>query len=161
MLNSMDEYTRECLLIHVARKITALDLSVALFRLSAEPGTPVHLNGDNGPLFIAMALRDWMTQSGMRTLCIALGSPWKKAYCESFKSRLCEELLNKEQLDSELEAKVLTAECLRDYCEPRPHSSLGDENPAEVAKRCRTSVGVTLPSSCDCGNNLKSIQILS
>lgn len=161
MLCVVDEYTRECLLIHVARKITALDVILALGRLIAERGAPVHLRSDNGPEFIARALREWLAQSGIQTLYIAPGSPWENAYCESFNSRLRDEFLNREEFVSEVEARVLSAEWRRDYNEARPHSALGDQTPAEFAKRCRAAVGAAPLPSHDSANNPEPIQILS
>lgn len=161
MLCVVDEYTRECLLILVSRRITALDVILALERLIAERGVPGHLRSDNGPEFIARALREWLAKSGIRTLYITPGSPWENAYCESFNSRFRDEFLNREEFVSELEAKVLSAEWRLDYNESRPHSALGDQTPAEFAQRCRAAVGATPLPSHDSANNPKPIQILS
>jgi transposase InsO family protein len=127
MLCVVDEYTRECLAIHVARRIEAAQVMEVMECL--------------------VALRGWLERSGVRTLYITPGSPWENAYCESFNSRLRDEFLNREEFASEMEAKVLSAEWRRDYNEARPHSALGDQTPAEFAKRCRATVGATpLPS---------------
>ena len=147
MLCVVDEYTRECLAIHVARRIEAAQVMEVMECLVGERGAPGHLRSDNGPEFVAKALRGWLERSGVRTLYITPGSPWENAYCESFNSRLRDEFLNREEFASEMEAKVLSAEWRRDYNEARPHSALGDQTPAEFAKRCRATVGATpLPS---------------
>ena len=147
MLCVVDEYTRECLAIHVARRIEAAQVMEVMECLVGERGAPGHLRSDNGPEFVAKALRGWLERSGARTLYITPGSPWENAYCESFNSRLRDEFLNREEFASEMEAKVLSAEWRRDYNEARPHSALGDQTPAEFAKRCRATVGATpLPS---------------
>lgn len=137
----VDEYTRECLAIHVARRIRAQDVIGVIERLVAERGAPGYLRSDNGPEFIAAALREWLTGGGIRTLYITPGSPWENAYSESFNSRFRDEFLNREEFTSELEAKVLSAEWRRDYNEARPHSALGEQTPSEFAQRCRATVG--------------------
>jgi putative transposase len=48
----------------------------------------------NGPEFIAETLRDWITTVSARTAYIMPGSPWENGYCESFNSKLRDELLN-------------------------------------------------------------------
>ena len=143
----VDEYTRECLAIHVGRRITAREVIDVMERLVQERGVPGYLRSDNGPEFIAVGLRRWLEGSGIRTLYITPGSPWENAYSESFNSRFRDEFLNREEFASELEARVLSAEWRRDYNEARPHSALGDRTPAEFAQRCRATVGATpLPS---------------
>ena len=161
MLCVVDEYTRECLAIQVARRMTAMDVILVIGRLIAERGMPRHLRSDNGPEFIARALRDWLSQGGIRTLYITPGSPWENAYCESFNSRFRDEFLNREEFVSELEAKVLSAEWRRDYNEARPHSALGDQTPAEFAQRCRATVGAAPLPPHDSANNPEPIQTLS
>ena len=139
----VDEHTRECLAIHVARRIRAEEVVEVLAGVIRKRGAPEHLRSDNGPEFIARALRGWLTQQGVKTLYITPGSPWENAYCESFNSRLRDEFLDREEFATELEAKVLSAEWRLDYNEARPHSALGDQTPAEFAARCRVPVGAT------------------
>jgi transposase InsO family protein len=88
MLNIIDEYTRECLFIHVARKITAYHVLEHLADLFIICGTPDHLRSDNGPEFIAAVLRDWLGRLGVDTLFIEQGSPWENGYIESFNGKL-------------------------------------------------------------------------
>lgn len=143
MLCVVDEHTRECLAIHVARRIRAEDVIQVVAGLVKERGAPAHLRSDNGPEFIARVLKAWVVGQGVKTLYITPGSPWENAYCESFNSRFRDEFLNREEFATELEAKVLSAEWRRDYNEARPHSALGDQTPAEFAARCRVPVGAT------------------
>ena len=143
LLCVVDEYTRECLAIHVARNISALEVIAVLEGIVKERGAPKHLRSDNGPEFIAGAVRRWLESQGIATLYIEPGSPWENAYCESFNGRLRDGLLNREEFASELETKVLSAEWRRNYNERRPHSALGDLTPAEFAARWRAPVGAT------------------
>ena len=86
-----------------------------------------------GPEFIAKAVRDWIVAVGAMTAFIEPGSPWENGYCESFNSKLRDELLNGEIFYSLAEAKVII-EAWRRYCNTeRPHSSLGYKPPAPEA----------------------------
>ena len=131
LLNVVDEFTRECLAIEVARSITADDVTNLLDRLVAERGVPCYLRSDNGPEFAADAIRDWCTVNGSATVFIDPGSPWQNAWIESFNSRLRDEFLNGQLFDSLLEAQVLLADWCYEYNHLRLHSSLGYLTPVE------------------------------
>ena len=96
MLCIIDEFSRESLAIRVARKLKATDVIEALCELFVSRGIPTHIRSDNGPEFVAEALRDWIATVGARTAYIERGSPWENGYCESFNGKLRDELLNGE-----------------------------------------------------------------
>src|SRR5205085_3757051 len=100
-----------------------------LIRVVLERGEPEHLRSDNGPEFIAKAIRAWMASAGLEALYIEPGAPWENGYAESFNSKVRDELLNAEEFASLLEAQVLAKEWKRDYNHVRPHSSLGYRTP--------------------------------
>lgn len=133
MLNIIDEYTRECLCIKVARKITAQDVLEVLFDLIIKRGLPDHIRSDNGPEFTAKVVRDWLHRIGVKTLFIEPGSPWENGYIESFNGKFRDELLNGEIFTTLLEARVLVEQWRREYNHLRPHSSLGYRPPAPQA----------------------------
>ncbi len=128
-----DEYTRECLHFHPERHIRAEDIVEIVGRLVRERGAPRFLRSDNGPEFIAHALRRRLRQLGVGTLFIAPGSPWENAYVESFNSKAGDELLDLELFTSLAEAQYLAREYRDEYNHRRPHSSLGYRTPAEFA----------------------------
>jgi len=130
ILNIMDEYSRECLGILVARHITADDVIEVLSTLFITVGIPEHIRSDNGPELTAKALRQWLSNLGVDTLFIEPGSPWENGYIESFNGKLRDELLNREIFTTLWEAKVLIEGWRREYNEIRPHSSLGYRPPA-------------------------------
>ena len=134
MLNIIDEYTRECLAILVARKIKKQDVIALLFHLFIFHGIPEHIRSDNGPEFTARAVRKWLGQLGVKTLFIEPGSPWENGYIESFNGKLRDELLNREIFTTLTEAKILIEQWRREYNQIRPHSSLGYRPPAPEAK---------------------------
>jgi len=151
----LDEYTRECLSLEVARSLTAEDVVQTLDRLVEERGAPEYIRSDNGPEFIAKAVKDWLEVKGMKTLCIEPGAPWQNAYSESFNARFRDDFLNLELFGSVLEAKVLGAEHRHKYNHLRPHSSLGDQTPAEFAFRCLAATRPPASPQPDSENNPK------
>lgn len=142
-LSIVDEYTRECLTLKVARGITSEDVIDTLAELFAMRGVPKHIRSDNGPEFIAKAIRKWTGQLGIETLYIEPGSPWQNGYAESFHGKLRDEFLALEEFESLAAACKLTTAWKDDYNHHRPHSSLGYVAPAEFAARCCSSVRAT------------------
>ena len=133
LLNVVDEFTRQCLAIEVARKQSARDVLRTLARLMLRHGIPKHIRSDNGPEFVAKAVRDWLSRLDVGTLFIEPGSPWENGYVESFNGKLRDELLNREIFTTLEEAKVLTEVWRREYNQVRPHSALGYKPPAPEA----------------------------
>jgi transposase InsO family protein len=139
MLNVIDEYTRECLAIRVGRKLNSIDVVDLLSDLFILRGIPGHVRSDNGPEFIAKAVRAWIAAVGATTAYIEPGSPWENGYCESFNSKLRDELLDGEVFYSLAEAKVVIEGWRRHYNSDRPHSALGYRPPAPEAVPWPTS----------------------
>ena len=133
MLTVMDEYTRECLAIRVDRKLNSYDVIEQLADLFIQRGTPDYIRSDNGPEFVATAVRGWLERLGVKTLYIEPGSPWENGYIESFNGKLRDELLNGEIFDTVTEARVIIEQWRNDYNQKRPHSSLGYRPPAPEA----------------------------
>lgn len=133
MLTLVDEYTRECLSIDVARTLKSDDVLERLAWLFATRGVPEHIRSDNGPEFTANVVREWLGRIGVKTLFIQPGSPWENGYVESFNGKLRDELLNGELFYTLREAKVLIEGWRVHYNTKRPHSSLGYRAPAPEA----------------------------
>ena len=129
----IDEYTRECLSIHVSRRIKSQDVLDQLYDLFLMRGVPEYIRSDNGAEFTANAVLNWLEDLGVATLYIEPGSPWENGYVESFIGKLRDELLNGEVLDTIVEAKVLVEGWRKEYNRFRPHSSLGYRPPAPGA----------------------------
>jgi transposase InsO family protein len=137
MLTVIDEYTRECLAIDVARRLTSDDVLDRLSDLFARRGVPAHLRSDNGPEFTAKAVREWLGRVGVTTLYIEPGSPWENGYIESFNGKLSDEVLDCEIFDTLLEAKVLIERWRVVYNTVRPHryhEGRGDVRRADLSK---------------------------
>ena len=148
LLPVVDEFTRETHAIVVERSITSEDVIDLLAYLFSVHGEPEFIRSDNGPEFIAHAVKGWLASSGVRTLYIEPGSPWQNAYSESFNSRFRDELLDRETFTSLTEAQVLVERYRVEHNHVRPHSSLGYRTPAQFAAEQRLGLS-TLASAPD------------
>jgi putative transposase len=133
MLNLIDEHSRECLLVRFERRWSSAKVIGALADVMVMKGVPAHLRSDNGPEFVARDLRQWLANTGAKTLYIEPGSPWENGFCESFNSKLRDEFLNGEISYSMKEIRVLAERWRTHYNTVRPHSSLGYRPPAPQA----------------------------
>ena len=136
LLPVVDEFTRECLTLEVARHMEAQDVIGVLEYLFALRGAPGYLRSDNGPEFVAQRIKAWLAERQTGPLFIEPGSPWENAYIESFNSRLRNEFLNGEVFGSLKEAQVLAEQHRLEYNHRRPHSALGYRTPAAFAATC-------------------------
>lgn len=143
MLNIIDEHTRECLCIHVDRKINAKKVRGVLQRLVEAYGAPEYIRSDNGSEFIEKELRQWIDDAGIKTIYIDPGSPWQNGYIESFNARLRDECLDRELLYTLTEARVVLEDWRWKYNHLRPHRSLGYMTPLRFAQQNSNS-----PSHC-------------
>lgn len=119
--------------IKVTRKLNSTDVIDALTELFILRGTPAFIRSDNGPEFVAQAVRDWIAAVGAKTAYIESGSPWENGYCESFNGRFRDERLNGEVFFSLSEAQILIERWRKHYNTKRPHSALGYRPPAPEA----------------------------
>ena len=132
-LNIIDENSRECLASRVDRKLNSGNVIDALSDLFILRGVPSFITSDNGPEFVAQAVRGWIKAVGAKTAYIEPGSSWENGYCESFNARFRDEFLNGEIFYSLREAQILIEEWRKHYNTKRPHSALGYRPPAREA----------------------------
>jgi transposase InsO family protein len=133
LLTLIDEYTRECLAIRVARRLGSQEVLDTLAEVMLVRGIPEYLRSDNGPEFVARELRKWLAKLGTGTLYIEPGSPWENGYCESFNGKLRDECLNGEIFYSLKEAQIVIEKWRVEYNPRRPHSALGYRPPVPAA----------------------------
>ncbi|AZQ65912.1 IS3 family transposase [Silicimonas algicola] len=129
----IDEFTRECLAVRIDRRLRSTDVIDVLSDQFILRGVPDYIRSDNGPEFVAKAVREWIAAVGARTAYIEPRSPWENGYCESFNARLRDELLNDEIFYSLAEAKIVIVSWRQHFNPKRPHSSLGYRPPAPEA----------------------------
>jgi|TARA_B110000196_G_C21072078_1_gene628002 putative transposase len=139
MLTVLDEFTRENHAIRVERSITSQQVIDTLQWLFMLHGTPKYIRSDNGPEFIATALRKWLSERGTKTVYIEPGRPWQNPYIESFHDKLRDECLNMELFTDGHQAQQVIEHWRREYNEQRSHSSLNYMTPADFANQYRNS----------------------
>ena len=128
----IDEFTRECLAIRVARRINSIGVIETLVDAMLFEGVTVFIRSDKDPEMVAKVLRQWLSGLGAKSLYIEPGSPWENGYCESFNGKLRDELLNGEIFYRHREAKVVIEQWRIHYNTRRLHSALGYRPPAPV-----------------------------
>lgn len=140
MLTILDEYTRECLAIHVARSISSCQVMQVLDWLFPLRGASSYLRSDNGPEFIAFALQQWLRERQCHTLYIRPGSPWENPFIESFNGTFRNECLDRWVFADGQEAQHIIEDWRQEYNQRRPHSSLGYLPPTVFAQQARLSL---------------------
>ena len=135
-LSLVDEYTRECLVLHAAGSLTGADVRRILARVIGRRGAPTRIRSDNGSEFICRALVDWLPGAGAEPIPVAPGSPWENGYIESFHSRARDEFFERVEFESVEDAQAKGAWYRREYNTVRPHSSLNYATPKEFSKAC-------------------------
>jgi transposase InsO family protein len=75
LMTLIDEFTRECLAIRVARRINSLGVLETMAEVMLTRGVPEHIRSDNGAEMTAKIVRQWLASVGAKTLYIAPGSP--------------------------------------------------------------------------------------
>ena len=132
LVTVVDEWTRECLAIEVDGRITAKRVIRVLHALMERYGRPMFLRSDNGPEFVARAVKAWLAQHAVQTVYIDAGKPWQNGTNESFNGKLRDECLNLEWFRHRPEARIVIEQWRRYYNEQRPHSSLAYRTPAQT-----------------------------
>lgn len=135
MLTILDEHTRECHVLWADRALKARDVLHWLQEAIKQQGAPEYLRSDNGSEFIAKIVQRGLKDNGIKTIYIEPGSPWQNGFVESFHGRFRDECLNREQLWTLTEARVVVGDFRQRYNQIRPHSKLGYESPAAFAAR--------------------------
>jgi putative transposase len=135
-LTLVDEYTRECLVLHADGSITGADVRRIMARVIGRRGAPRRIRSDNGSEFICEALANWLPGVGTEPIPVAAGSPWENGYIESFHSRLRDEFLERVEFEDVADARAKASWYRREYNAVRPHSSLGYATPNEFSAAC-------------------------
>ena len=160
ILTILDEYTRECHVLRVDRALRATDVLAWLQKAIEQHGAPGYLRSDNGSEFIARIVQRWLAEKAIKTIYIEPGSPWQNGFVESFHGRFRDECLNREQLWTLTEARVVIGAYRCQYNRLRPHSRLGYLSPERFAAQnspSPTPVGLRPPSVRDGQNQNKNI----
>jgi putative transposase len=135
-LTLVDEYTKECLELHVAASLTGQDVRSVLARVIGRRGAPRIVRSDNGSEFVCEALTGWLPGKGAEPIQVAPGSPWENGVGESFNSRFRDEFLEREEFEDAKDAKEKGRWFKREYNTVRPHSSLDYKTPKQFSDEC-------------------------
>ena len=149
MLTVLDEHTRECHVLRADRALRSADVIALVKEAIGKHGAPEFIRSDNGSEFIAKELQHWLAEEKIRTIYIEPASPWQNGFVESFHGRFRDECLNREQLWTLSEARVVIEDFRIEYNTRRPHSRLGYRSPVNYAAllpAVPTPVGLQPPS---------------
>jgi putative transposase len=135
-LTLVDEYTKECLSLHVAASLTGQDVRGVLARVIGRRGAPVSIRSDNGSEFVCAALAGWLPGKGAEPIPVAPGRPWENGVGESFNSRFRDEFLEREEFEDDRDAVEKGRWFRREYNTVRPHSSLDYKTPKQFSEEC-------------------------
>src|SRR5271154_2893037 len=152
MLTILDEHTRECHVLRADRALRSTDVLEWLQKAIEQHGAPQYLRSDNDSEFIARIVQQWLAENQVKTIYIDPGSPWQNGFVESFHGRFRDECLNREQLWTLTEARVVIEDYRQEYNQFRPHSRLGYQSPAGFAQQLIPSsapVGLRPPCAKD------------
>ena len=162
LLTILDEHTRECPVLRADRALRSQDVLAWLQKAIEQHGAPAYVRRDNGSEFSARIVQRWLKEHGIKTIYIEPGSPWQNGFVGSFHGRFRDECLNREQLWTLTEARVVIENYRRDYNEERPHSRLGYESPAQYAARfCPSPAPVGLRPPCTGDGQAENQQLTS
>ncbi len=132
ILTLIDEHSRACLVLKVARRINSLGVLEALADAMCLHGVPEHVRCDTGPEMISKTRRKWLAKTGPQIQYIAPRSPWENGFCESFNGKLRDECLKQEIFYALRDAQTVIGLRQNTCNRVRPHSSLGYRPPAPV-----------------------------
>jgi transposase InsO family protein len=152
MLTVLDEHTRECHVLRADRALKSADVISLMKGAIAQHGAPEYIRSDNGSEFIAKDLQRWLAEEHIKTIYIEPASPWQNGFVESFHGRFRDECLNREQLWTLTEARVVIEDYRIEYNHRRPHSRLAYRSPVNYAATLLPSlapVGLRPPSARD------------
>jgi putative transposase len=135
-LTLVDEYTRECLALHVASSVSGADVRRVLARVIGRRGAPTRIRSDNGSEFICAALTGWLPAVGTQPIPVAPGHPWENGFIESFHSRFRDEFIDREEFESASDARAQARWYRREFNTIRPHSGLRYQTPKEFSDDC-------------------------
>jgi putative transposase len=144
--NVVDDLTRECLAIEVAKSIPGARVVRVLGCIAANRGYPERMVMDNGPELAGEALDEWAYRNGVELHFITPGRPVENAYIESFNGKFRDECLNEHWFSTLDDARQTIEEWRRDYNEERPHSALGGLPPREYAAQFANLRAPSAPS---------------
>jgi len=134
ILGVVDEFSRRSLGSCVSRSIGAQAVIRHLTKLFQTHGHPRAIRSDNGREFIAQSVVSYLADHGVAAVFIEKASPQQNPFVERFNGTMRRDLLDVEEFDSVLEARVLVDAWNLEYNTQRPHRGLGFMTPLAFAR---------------------------
>ena len=130
----VDDFTRECLTLHINHSLGSADVIREFERIAFERGLPTTIRFDNGAEFTSHAMLRWAAEHDVELHFIAPGKPTQNGNIESLNGKIRDELFNMHRFTTIFEARRRADEWRTDYNEVRPHSALGYQTPKEFVE---------------------------
>jgi transposase InsO family protein len=141
ILNIVDEYTRELVSCTVSRSIGSTRVEQVLAATFAQRRRkPKILRSDNGREFIAAKLTGWLADEGVECAFIAKGRPNQNGIVERLNGLMRRHVLDAEDLNTILKARVVISNWATEYNHQRPHGALGGTSPNQYHKQYMTKL---------------------
>ena len=137
VLTIVDEYSRECIGLHVDFSFSGERVARIFDQISTTRALPATIKSDNGSEFCSNKMLEWSSKSGVSLHFIEPGKPNQNAVCESFNGRLRDELLNEHAFPTIFHARAAIAAWRIDYNQHRPHTTLRGKTSDEFLKNYR------------------------
>lgn len=137
VLAIIDDFSRKCLALVADTSLSGLRETRELAALMERRGSPRTVFSDNGTELTSMAMLRWCQETRIDWHDIAPGRPWQNAFVESFNASFRDGLLNETLFTSLTKAREKIKARKEDHNDTRPHSSLGNLTPQELALESR------------------------
>jgi putative transposase len=131
LLNIIDDYNREVLMIETDTSLPTLRVIRCLEQIGKTRGLPKMIRVDNGPEFISAKLDMWCKENKIQLIFIQPGEPTQNAFIERLNGTFRRDILNAYVFKSIQEVKDISKEWIHDYNYNRPHKSLNNKTPIE------------------------------
>lgn len=129
--NVIDDFNREALNITIDTSLNSKRVIRDLDQLIDWRGKPGKIRVDNGPEFIADAMKQWAKDMQIELQFIQKGKPQQNAYIERFNRTYRTEILDAFAFDNIKQARQLTYAWMWSYNNERPHGSLKYHTPTQ------------------------------
>jgi putative transposase len=137
-LTIVDNYSRECLAIHIGKSLKGADVVNVLEQLRIGRGIiPKRIQTDNGSEFISREMDKWAYEHKVTMAYSRPGRPTDNPFIESFNGSFRDECLNAHWFLSLEDAAKKIETWRKDYNEYRPHSSLDGLTPTQFIDLCK------------------------
>ena len=133
VLTIVDTFTRECLAVEPATGFRGQDVADVLTKIGVRRGLPEMIRCDNGTEFTSVALDQWAHANKVRLDFSRPGKPTDNAFIESFNASVRRECLAQHYFIDLGQARSTLRAWKDEYNNFRPHSTLGNQTPAEFS----------------------------